>query len=419
MPSIATGAAKSSTDTTWRIEQACPQCGGAVVLGETDRLLCCPFCRVRLVLAGEAEPRYILPPRREDCPHVFVPYWRLKGLCFNVVPGEVAHAVVDRTLRAVPLPMLPATLGVRPQAMKLRRARPVAGSRFLRPQTAVEQAIAECGADCRKLEEKPVLDQCFLGTRRTLIYFPVRIEDGIWDGVNEQRIAPPGAAMADLPGDDGGLHEIRFLPALCPNCAGDLDAEPDGLVYLCGACSTAWAPSGNALVAIPCSTVSPRDAAAVHLPFWRLRLSIEGCALSNLAELVRFANLPRLPRSEAAPAPLAFWLPAFKLQPEHFLRLARTLTVAQPEEAGEAATPGGLAYPVTLAADQAAAALKAMLADLARPRPPYDAVAAGIRMAVEAAELVFLPFSEDVRELHHQGVQMTVARGLLEFGRGL
>lgn len=44
------------------LEHQCPQCGAGVSLAETDRIFSCPFCRVRLYIAGDTLFSYYLVP---------------------------------------------------------------------------------------------------------------------------------------------------------------------------------------------------------------------------------------------------------------------------------------------------------------------------------------------------------------------
>ncbi|HDH04186.1 MAG TPA: hypothetical protein ENH01_00515 [Nitrospirae bacterium] len=47
---------------TLQVEHQCPQCGGPVILEETDRFMSCAFCRVNLFIVSGDFSRYYLPP---------------------------------------------------------------------------------------------------------------------------------------------------------------------------------------------------------------------------------------------------------------------------------------------------------------------------------------------------------------------
>ncbi|MBI5582708.1 MAG: hypothetical protein HY892_02690, partial [Deltaproteobacteria bacterium] len=155
--------------TNWQIEQGCPQCGAPVTLDETDRLLACPFCRTRLYLVPEGHFRYYIPPAAGAEGELFyIPYWRLRGSCFSVSASGVTNRFVDTSALAADLPNLPFSLGLRPQALKLRFVSPATEGRFIRPGRPALQVIPG-------LSEKPrgFFLQRFIGETVSLINAPL------------------------------------------------------------------------------------------------------------------------------------------------------------------------------------------------------------------------------------------------------
>ena len=68
----------------WQVEDRCPQCGALVALNETDRLLSCAYCQVRLYVATDGPPRYCLPVKPVPAGDlVMVPYWRVRALHYR------------------------------------------------------------------------------------------------------------------------------------------------------------------------------------------------------------------------------------------------------------------------------------------------------------------------------------------------
>jgi hypothetical protein len=440
-----------------------------VSLAHGDRLLVCPFCRARLALLADPYLRYLLPPRDPDLSrYYFVPYWRMKGQLYSVIPFEVGHAIVDRTMPACDLAGLPQTLGVRPQAMPLRLARAGAAARLLKVELKEAAAIGRCQQDCRKLEDLTVVAEAFIGTGASLLYLPIEIRGGAGSGAGSSSAsrADAGFGHGGDHGRDGGMYDgvldrrittvhdpvvlaaelerrveeddrsgVRFIAALCPSCGSDLAGEPDTLVLLCRACGTAWTPGTSRLDPVPFSAMPVAWDVAAHLPFWRVRARLEGCSLSSFADLIRFANLPSIPGPEEEAAPVWFWFPAFKVNPEHFLRLSRTLVVAQPDPGGGhgigadagshafAPRPGGVPEPfpcpVTLWWRDGAGIIRILLAELAQPKPTFFAGLEQVRVSIEDPMLVYLPFTGDTRELRHPGLPMALAPKLLDYGRGL
>ena len=133
-------------DSHWRIEQGCPQCGAPVTLDETDRLLACPFCRTRLYLVTEDHFHYYIPPAaKADGELFYIPYWRLRGSLFSVNASEVTHRFIDTNTLAVNFPGLPYSLGLRPQALKLRFVAPATQGRFIAPDLPADAGHSRSG----------------------------------------------------------------------------------------------------------------------------------------------------------------------------------------------------------------------------------------------------------------------------------
>ena len=108
-----------------KIDYSCPQCGAPIVLNETDRILACPYCRVRHYLVPEDFFRYYLPPD----PHLpdpdrilFVPYGRLRGMFFQLLRPAIESKVIDHNFLALKEISFPSSLGLRPQTLHLRPA---------------------------------------------------------------------------------------------------------------------------------------------------------------------------------------------------------------------------------------------------------------------------------------------------------
>jgi len=107
-------------DSNFQIEQQCPQCGAPIILDETDRILTCGFCRIRVYLATEDHFRFYFPPKEGIAePLYFLPFWRIKGLSYTIGESEILSKYFDTNFLAMDTDLLPHSLGLRPQAMKL------------------------------------------------------------------------------------------------------------------------------------------------------------------------------------------------------------------------------------------------------------------------------------------------------------
>ena len=406
----------------WRIDQECPQCGGPVTLDETDRVLACPYCRVRLYIAADGLFRYVLPARSQDVDgRLLIPYWRVKGQVFSCVPFEVMAGVIDMTRRAVDFPGLPSSLGVRPQAMKLRFATTETNRAFVRAQTSPAEAVANCERLYNDLNDLVVFDQAFIGETVSLVYLPITTKGAIYDAVVDRKIAPLPAEGIDRSAliDRSAAVDIRFVPTLCPHCGWDLEAERDSLVLLCQHCQSAWQAKGLGLQRTAFGVLGGDFKPDRYLPFWRTKPLIEGVTLRSYADLVRFANLPKILRDAWEKQELILWTPAFKVHPRNLLGIAKTLTIAQPSEEIAEHLPKAAYHPVNLPPAESVECIKVLLADFARPKQAFFPRLGDVSVGVAERKLVFVPFQEIGGEIRHPDHRICISRNLLEYGRNL
>ncbi|MBM3286161.1 MAG: hypothetical protein FJY88_02260 [Candidatus Eisenbacteria bacterium] len=440
MRPTATSAARSSTSPSLRILHECPQCGGPVDLEETDRLLTCGYCRVRLQIAGPGPRRLLLPPKDPFDPDLFyIPYWRIKGQVLTCTSSGLVHSIVDRTFRAIEDDALPLTLGFRPQAMRLRFATPETQGRFLAPSVTLETAVAATLRSLRSPLEESRIFETLLGETMSVVHLPVILRDGILDAVvgapltsadrllaarrgplaaAGRRVSAGGGRPLDAANQiDRENLGVQFLPTLCPECGWSLIGERDSLVLVCPTCRTAWEADDRRWSKVALASLPGVSESARLLPFWRIRASIEGLSLRTRVDLVRLGNLPETPGVGREDGPLHFWSPAFKLHPEHYLRIAATMTLARPEPSAEANLESLPIHPVTLARNEAIDAVRVIVARMARPARPVMSRLAGARIDVEEATLVCVPFESHGSDLIQHAIPLCVNRNLLEHGR--
>ncbi|MCU0580781.1 MAG: hypothetical protein MUF69_14785, partial [Desulfobacterota bacterium] len=259
------------------IEHSCPQCGAPVVLAESDRLLSCPFCRVRLYLWSAEGLRYRIPPApaagaRRDL--VYVPYGRFRGMVFGLEQPEGSERVLDTSFLAVPAGPFPGTLGLRPQTLRLRLAD------FSPEDRCLALALAE---DRRWLFKAPPpapppRGACkSVGEVRSLIYAPFYRDGGRWhDGVLGTPLPQGGGAYGapEFLSEGEKTWDWHFIPTLCPNCGWDLAAVPESCLLFCPQCRSGWEPFREELRPFPFFTqpVAGGEAGRFFLPFWHFEL---------------------------------------------------------------------------------------------------------------------------------------------------
>lgn len=334
--------------------------------------------------------------------------------------------MVDSSLLAVNLKCFPPTLGLRPQTLKLRFATPQTMGEFLAPQFPFKMPgktpLPDSPAGFSTGEGSPVLFETFVGDTLSVIYSPIYIRGGAFcDAILNRPVASiPTGGPGCLPACRGNDTLIRFFSTLCPACGWDLEGDKETLVLLCRNCGSSWESSGDGLKKIDSATVAGEGDSIHYLPFWQLRAEVTGpVALHSYGDLIRSANLPKAVRKEWDDRELSFWIPAFKIQPHLFLRLARSLTVIQPSDELLESLPGKQVYPVTLPASDAVESIPATVASFAVPRHLVLPRLPDIRVALKRFLLVYLPFALQGEEFIHRGMQLTISRNALKLGRQL
>ncbi|MDI9569147.1 MAG: hypothetical protein QM278_00210 [Pseudomonadota bacterium] len=400
----------------WRIQEQCPQCGAPVVLEETDRILSCAYCRTRLFICSPDPCHYYIPaPTAAET--VYVPYWRLRGLAYRIEPLEIGDAYIDLNRRALSLSGLPVSLGVRPQAMKLRFLSQETPGTFLQPGLTAEEAlprtITPSGGAGRDI---------FIGEAVSLIYSPMTARGNtLYDAFRPAQTLPWTEAERErCPAlAPTARTRVRFLPTLCPSCGWDLQGARDTLALTCGNCQSVWTPSGAALERTPFLVMNGLGDDTHYLPFWRLRIHCEGIALESLADLARLTNLPRAITGEMERRPAYLWVPAFKINPALFMRWTRQATVFQPEADYGEKLPRQNIYPVTLTAPEALESVPLTLANIVTDKRVFFAALPRLKPHARETTLVYQPFSASPRELIHQTMKVVIDRKALSFGASM
>lgn len=418
---------KRYSEQSWQVELPCPQCGAPVVLQETEQIFSCSYCRVKHALACRDYFRYCLVPGIPNLPDVFyVPYWRYRGILFSCHgDGRIRHRVVDSSFRATAATFFPNSLGMRPQALRLQLITPATVGRFWKVNRRHVQAASEVEESNGLIDNSnssDLLHSALVGETLSLIYSPVVARDDVlYDAVLDNPIVKlPGNMIGRLEASadrSDGFEPVKFIPTLCPQCGWDLKGDKDTLALFCSNCDSAWKFDIDGLTMLDFSISGGTEDADLLLPFWRFRAEMGGIELNTYAELVKLANLPRVVEGPVANRQFHFWVPAFKVNPKLFLRLARLMTLAQPEE-GTAGRQANLpSYPVTLPGKEAVEAIHVLIADLAVPKRQVFLKLAQIRTSSVEQLLVYLPFAIRGNEVIHSEMQISLNRNALELGR--
>lgn len=392
-----------------------------MILEETDRVLACNFCRVKLYISFPGHCRCYLPPARSRPDQTFIPYWRFKGMVFSSTEEGVRTRIVDSNQLAVDSRAFPPSLGVRPQVLRLKFAAPPPEGSFIRTGAPIRVFSMKVDDNFEGASERfsRGLYEAFIGESVSVIYSPVFVENGMLrDAILNRPISPV------RPGEDPELEQesslqwpITFSPTLCPHCGWDLEAEKDGLVLVCRNCGSAWEHLRGELKSVAFSLLPHSDPDALYLPFWKIRTRFEGLKLDCFGDLMRLANMPRLPRAGEGDRDLHFWIPAFKIQPQVFLRMAKTLTAHQLEEPPPAEPANLLLHPVTLPSGEAVESIKTVLFSMVAPKRVFFPLLGRIRPQVEEYGLFYYPFVLQGHELIQPELQTSINKNVLNWGR--
>ena len=407
----------------WQIEHQCPQCSAPVILEETERLFACPYCRVRLYIASESVLRFHLPPVRFEEEIAYVPYWRTKGLQFTCRASGVSTGVIDRTSRALHSSCLPYSLGVRPQVFKLRFVGRTARKALLQPSIDFRDTSDEIIEPGRLPADLPAPDPILFRTAtrevESLIFSPISLQGGrLFDAIDGKALG----RLTDevLPGpspSDGASEEVSFIPTLCPNCGDDLIAEKESVMLFCSTCHLAWSVSGRALQNARFAFLQGAGD-AVYLPFWCTRVHFE-----ELGQRL-FVDPPKTRRLDGLHLYLDdpdffFWLPAFKINPSIFLKLAERATLAQTRLDDAEPEVRSRLYPVTLPAGEAVKLVKVLVHLLVGRTEGVGPVLTRLRVTPDQPDLCFIPFASSGYELAQEKMRVSVLQNALKYGKNL
>jgi len=402
------------------IEHQCPQCGAPATLAETDHLFTCGFCRVKSYLLTRFF-QYVLPHKAsEDKELLFFPYWRIKGTLYSCVPQGIKHRIVDMSYQALESRVFPISQGLRGQTMKLRFVSPEMEGRFLRPKVPFEDIQRMIEDQSRVLLPNPIYRQSFIGETQSKLYAPFYLNGKLYDAVLNRPVSSELPEDLDLSELQAGSPEwqIRFVPAMCPNCSWDLEGDRDSLLLHCRNCTSAWYPGKNRLrkMKFVCLEGQGDD---TYLPFYRIKVQVSGIALDSYADLVKVANLPKVVQEEWKDREFHFWSPAFKVKPQDFLKFSRNLTLSQPQGEGRSELPDTKPYPVTLPLEEAAESLEINLAGFMKPQRKLFPKLKEIEIKPQSALLVYIPFHQNGMELSKPAFRLRINQNVLKYGRNL
>ena len=411
------------------IEQNCPSCGASIVLREDDRLIRCEYCDVNNYRLESGEARYVLPgkPPAYISPDqlFYTPYLRFKGTIFYVRPGEIGHKIVDTTRLGIEEEKIPASLGLRPQAMKLSPVVASLEGSFLQQTVATKTAFIHAAMVAElfnKNTDHSVYHRAFIGETLSRIYQPCYLHAGIlYDAVLNK---PLGSGQwlekyREKQSVAQTSWEPQFISTICPTCSGLLEGERDSLVLRCTNCQSLWQEKRKKFQALSWRVVPSHDASALYLPFWHITFSATGPVLASFGDYLRFTNQPMVIGKKFDAMPLSFLIPAFKLNPKIFLQVAAQFTVSQWRIPGVGVQRLVNDYPVTLSQTEAVQSIKIVLAATTLNKNQKLPLLPQMNITDTRCRLTYLPFDQQAHDFVEEHTSIALLAAALRFGRKL
>jgi hypothetical protein len=427
----------------FQIEQQCPQCGAPIILDEADRILSCRFCRTRVYLASEDFFRFYVPPAEGISETIyFIPYWRVKGFSYTIKEkdlnkehhGRLFSYSISSTVRGMDISnkyfdinflsldskLLPHSLGLRPQTMKLKF---VGSNKTVGKFLKFSRTTRDTLINDYQTRTGGIHKAIFIGETASVIYSPLYCSNGrVYDAV---LIRPLDLQAKDkeveqtlISAPDEKWH-VEFLPLLCPDCGADLTGEKDALIVFCSNCHSAWNLSDKHFSKMKFFTWQEKGEDIIYFPFWQLKVKVSGIQLETYADLIKVSNLPKAPSEEWTKTPFYFCAPAFKLSPALFLRWSRQLTATPPPKDLIADFPAKKVHQVTLPINEALESSLLTLVSLTADKRNLAKVVSSPNFTLEDSSLVLHPFKISTNQLVHTrlGVGMDISALNFEIGR--
>ena len=405
-----------------QVEHECPQCGAPIQFEETDRLLRCPYCDVQNFLFVRDYFRYVLPHKAPGREIIYAPYLRFKGNVYYCQGMNINYRVVDITNTGLLFKGIPDSLGLRPQAMKMKFVEPDTEGSFLRFTLQAKDIIARAGRFSEESSCGTLYHRAYIGETLSIIYLPLYEEKGrLFDAVLNRPIAnlSKGGDTIGSAVNKNPRWMLSFIPTLCPVCGWNLKGERDSVVLTCDNCYTAWEAHGGKFEQVRFSLVPAQEKNSIYLPFWKISAGIKGIEINSFADFIRFTNQPKAIKKEWETMGMSFWSPAFKIRPKIFLNLSKRLTITREQFHTEETIKGKCLYPVTLPQAEAVQGMKLTLAGSTLNKKTILPLMPRIGFEIKKTTLVYLPFQETGQEMIQEHTKITINKNSLAFGRKL
>jgi hypothetical protein len=141
--------------------------------------------------------------------------------------------------------------------------------------------------------------------------------------------------------------------------------------------------------------------------------------VNTYADLIRITKRPIVIQTAWNNRELSFWIPAFKIRPNIFLRLTRQMTIFQKDFTMEEKIPTKNLYPVTLSQSEAAQGLKVTLASAVMTKRKFFPLLPHVNLTITRSHLVYLPFKAVGQDMIQEHLTISINKNTLKYGRYL
>jgi hypothetical protein len=331
---------------------------------------------------------------------------------------DISYTYLDANFLSFDSKLFPFSLGLRPQAMKLK----FMGSNenegiFLTSSGKTRETLIKNRQNNTGSGHREVL----VGETDSVIYTPVYFANGrIFDAVLKKPLdllqKEDGEDEQTLASAPAEKWHVEFIPMLCPDCGADLSGEKDASVAFCSNCNSVWNLSNKNFTKVNYFTWQEKGEDITYLPFWQMKVKVNGFQLETYADLIKVANIPKVPSEEWTKTPFYFCAPAFKINPALFLRWCRQLTATPAPMDLTEDFPAKKVYPATLSVNDALESCILTLVSLISNKRSLVEILPSLNFTLEDYSLVLHPFKTNARELVHTKIGFGMELSALNMG---
>lgn len=394
----------------WEITHECPQCGAPILFREAERILSCGFCKVRSLLRFGEPLRYVLPTSQAlDDPLYFVPFWRIKGDLFWNRAGILQSKALDTTRPATDMIRLPLSLGFRPQAMKMRLSFPK-GAKIVVPNLSFQEVFGFLSKSFSFLSgQEKTGTYGFLSHLNAFVYQPYYVSGKILcDGITGQRI-PELNTNNTFEIQDSASYNVNLSPCICPLCGWDLKADTKSSFGICTNCNSVIDLVHDEMP--KCEYSIHKGDGEIYIPFWSIKSTVEALSIKTYADLIRYFNLPKALLPHLEDKEIYYYFPAIRLIPDVFIRVARLITIAQPDCTVEKELQNVESFPISIHHKDAKDILKILIWSMGPNKPELSKLIHRSDIQIIEAHLHFIPFLETHVEFTNPKLKVSFLKG--------